>query len=206
MTQYGFYFDSTRCTGCKTCELACKDYHDLGTDILFRRVYDFEGGDWTQDENGAWANTAFMYHVSNSCNHCEEPACVGVCPTGAMTKDPDNGLVTSNREVCIGCGSCANACPYTAPRVDESLSVCRKCDGCLTRVENGLKPICVDACLLRCLEFDDIEALREKYGDLADIAPLPEASQTSPSLVIKAPENAQQWASQGWIGNPMEVS
>ena len=44
MTQYGFYFDSSRCTGCKTCELVCKDYHDLGPDILFRRIYDFEGG------------------------------------------------------------------------------------------------------------------------------------------------------------------
>ena len=54
MTQYGFYFDSSRCTGCKTCELVCKDYHDLGPDILFRRIYDFEGGSWEKTSEGAW--------------------------------------------------------------------------------------------------------------------------------------------------------
>lgn len=52
MTQYGFYFDSSRCTGCKTCELVCKDYHDLGPDILFRRIYDFEGGSWEKTPEG----------------------------------------------------------------------------------------------------------------------------------------------------------
>ena len=58
MTQYGFYFDSSRCTGCKTCELVCKDYHDLGPDILFRRIYDFEGGSWEKTPEGATTATA----------------------------------------------------------------------------------------------------------------------------------------------------
>lgn len=60
MTQYGFYFDSSRCTGCKTCELVCKDYHDLGPDILFRRIYDFEGGSWEKTSEGAWNKTAIQ--------------------------------------------------------------------------------------------------------------------------------------------------
>ena len=80
MTQYGFYFDSSRCTGCKTCELVCKDYHDLGPDILFRRIYDFEGGSWEKTPEGAWNKTAFNYHLAVSCNHCDSPACVENCP------------------------------------------------------------------------------------------------------------------------------
>ena len=121
MTQYGFYFDSSRCTGCKTCELVCKDYHDLGPDILFRRIYDFEGGSWEKTSEGAWEKTAFNYHLAISCNHCDNPACVENCPTGAMQKDAETGLVNSNPEVCIGCGTCQKSCPYdcllyTSPR------------------------------------------------------------------------------------------
>ena len=136
MTQYGFYFDSSRCTGCKTCELVCKDYHDLGPDILFRRIYDFEGGSWEKTSEGAWNKTAFNYHLAISCNHCDNAACVENCPTGAMQKDEETGLVNSDPEVCIGCGTCRNSCPYDAPRIDAELSRARKCDGCLARVRN----------------------------------------------------------------------
>ena len=114
MTQYGFYFDSSRCTGCKTCELVCKDYHDLGPDILFRRIYDFEGGSWEKTPEGAWNKTAFNYHLAVSCNHCDSPACVENCPTGAMRKDAETGLVNADPEVCIGCGTCATVCPTCA--------------------------------------------------------------------------------------------
>ena len=95
MAQYGFHFDSSRCTGCKTCELVCKDYHDLGPAILFRRIYDYEGGTWTKTKEDAWEKTAFNYHVSISCNHCDSPACVENCPTGAMQKDEATGLVNT---------------------------------------------------------------------------------------------------------------
>ena len=121
MTQYGFYFNGQRCTGCKTCELVCKDYHDLGPDILFRRIYDFEGGSWEKTSEGAWEKTAFNYHLAISCNHCDNPACVENCPTGAMQKDAETGLVNSNPEVCIGCGTCQKSCPYDAPRIDAEL-------------------------------------------------------------------------------------
>ena len=123
MTQYGFYFDSSRCTGCKTCELVCKDYHDLGPDILFRRIYDFEGGSWEKTSEGAWEKTAFNYHLAISCNHCDNPACVENCPTGAMQKDAETGLVNSNPEVCIGCGTCrasTRSCRSPANAMDAS--------------------------------------------------------------------------------------
>lgn len=74
-TQYGFFIDSSRCTGCKTCELACKDYKDLTPDVSFRRIYEYAGGDW-QEDNGVWHQNVFAYYLSISCNHCEDPACI----------------------------------------------------------------------------------------------------------------------------------
>uniref|UniRef100_UPI00356A000C 4Fe-4S dicluster domain-containing protein n=1 Tax=Salmonella enterica TaxID=28901 RepID=UPI00356A000C len=74
-----------RCTGCKTCELACKDYKDLTPDVSFRRIYEYAGGDW-QEDNGVWHQNVFAYYLSISCNHCEDPACTKVCPSGAMHK------------------------------------------------------------------------------------------------------------------------
>ena len=66
--QYGFYIDSQRCTGCKTCELACKDYKDLTPDVSFRRIYEYCGGGWKQ-EGEAWTQDVFSYYLSISCNH-----------------------------------------------------------------------------------------------------------------------------------------
>ncbi len=103
-TQYGFFIDSSRCTGCKTCELACKDYKDLTPDVSFRRIYEYAGGDW-QEDNGVWHQNVFAYYLSISCNHCEDPACTKVCPSGAMHKR-DDGFVVVNEEVCIGCRYC----------------------------------------------------------------------------------------------------
>ena len=135
MSQYGFYFNGSRCTGCKTCTMACKDYHDLGADVSLRNVMEYAGGAWTQDEaSGLWGNTVFAYYVSVACNHCDNPACLAACPQGAISKDPNTGLVTRDEEACIGCGACVTACPYDAPRVDEEKGKSVKCDGCASRV------------------------------------------------------------------------
>ena len=80
------HFDSTRCTGCKACELACKDYKELDANTLFRRVYDFEGSMWERGADGTFHTAAFVYHVSNSCDHCDNPACAVVCPVSSMVK------------------------------------------------------------------------------------------------------------------------
>lgn len=83
---YGFYFDSTRCTGCRTCEMACKDYHDLSTEAAFRRVFDYEGGEFVENADGTVTATTYAYHLSEACNHCESPKCFAACPTGAIEK------------------------------------------------------------------------------------------------------------------------
>lgn len=205
MKQYGFYFDSERCTGCKTCELACKDYKDLGTDVNFHRIYEYTGGNWNQLEDGCWHQDVFAYYMSISCNHCSDPACTKVCPTGAMHKNED-GFVIVNEEICIGCRYCHMACPYDAPQYDAQKGHMTKCDGCYSRVKAGQKPICVDACPLRALDFAPIDELRAKYGDQASIAPLPLAEITHPNLVVKPNKNSRPSGdTSGFLGNPREV-
>ncbi|MFK3557681.1 DMSO/selenate family reductase complex B subunit [Pasteurella multocida] len=203
--QYGFYFDSDRCTGCKTCELACKDYKDLDTNVNFRRIYEYAGGDWQQQANGCWQHNVFAYYLSISCNHCDNPACVSVCPTGAMHKTED-GFVIVNEAICIGCRYCHMACPYEAPQYDAMRGHMTKCDGCHSRILEGKKPICVDACPLRALDFAPIDELRKTYGDLAAIAPLPSPEHTAPNLVITPNKNARPTGdTTGFLANPREV-
>lgn len=92
MKQYGFYFDSTKCTGCKTCQVSCKDEKDLDLGPKFRRVYEYGGGSWAK-QDGIWTQNIYSYYLSISCNHCSNPTCVAGCPTGAMHKREEDGLV-----------------------------------------------------------------------------------------------------------------
>lgn len=209
MTQYAFHFSGSRCTGCKTCELACKDYKNLPNDYAYRHVYEYEtDGDWTQDEKGCWKVKGTTYYTSVACNHCDDPACVKVCPTGAMHKDEQTGIVSVDAGRCIGCGYCHMACPYNAPKVDHEAGHSVKCDGCAERVAEGKKPICVEACPLRALDFAPKAEIESRYkgSEVADIAPLPEKSYTHPNLLITKPAGAQPSdAAYGSIINSLEV-
>ena len=207
MTQYGFYYDNSRCTGCRTCEMACKDYHDLPQTCSYRHVFDYEGGDTTL-EDGVVKCAAYMYHVSAACNHCEEPACIDSCPFGAIEKEEDTGIVFINQDTCKGANKCTEACPYGVPVFFEEAKRSNKCDGCRTRVADGKNPICVDACPLRALEFGDVEELRKAHPDAVDnIAPLADPSQTKPSLVIKPAPAAKEYNdTTGAVLNEKEVT
>lgn len=200
MTQYGFYFDASKCTGCKTCMVACKDKNNLPVGMNFRRVTEFSGGNWRQDRaTGAWNQDAFAYYLSISCNECSDPACVKVCPTKAHFKRAEDGLVLIDPKKCIGCGACLAACPYGAPQLDREARKMRKCDTCLDRREKGLNPVCVDACPQRALDFGPIDELRKKYGDCAAIAPLPDVSVTKPNLVIHPTKSAKKPGTEGTV-------
>lgn len=184
--QYGFYFNGRRCTGCKTCVMTCKDLHDLPVEISFRQVYEYGGGTWCREGDGTLSQDTFAYNVSVACNHCGNPACVRVCPTGAMHKD-ERGLVSVDGARCIGCGYCALSCPYRAPKVDREAGRSVKCDGCTERAAAGRMPVCVEACPLRALDFGPIDELRARYGDAADLPPLPDAVATAPNLALTPP-------------------
>ena len=189
--QLGFYFDQSACMGCKTCQIACKDKNDLPLGVTWRKVYQYGGGSWVPQGNLMVPNNPFVYSLSTACNHCENPACVNVCPAGAITKRAD-GVVLINQDQCVGCRYCEWACPYGAPQFNEAKGVMSKCTFCEDLLAKGENPACVDACPMRALDYGDIGELRAKYGTLAAIEPLPVASITQPHLVITPHRHAQE--------------
>lgn len=98
------------------------------------------------------------------------------------------------------------ACPYGAPQYNAEKGHMTKCDGCHERVAEGKKPICVESCPLRALDFGPIDELRKKHGALAAVAPLPGAHFTKPSIVIKPNANSRPTGdTTGYLANPKEV-
>ena len=188
MKRLAFYFDSASCSGCKTCQMACKDKNDLAIGQLWRRVYEVTGGGWKQ-AGPAWKHDVFAYNLSMSCNHCADPICARNCPTRALWKR-DDGIVQIDQDLCIGCKYCAWVCPYGAPQFNPEKGVMGKCDLCADYVDEGKNPSCVDACPMRALGFGDYDELLEKHGGSDHIYPLPDNSLTEPSLCIKAHKNA----------------
>lgn len=182
-TQRAWYFDARACIGCKACELACKDAHDLPVGIRWRRVWDYGGGSWVEEDGFLVPDTVFSYHVSASCMHCLEPACREACPAGAITKR-DDGLVLIDPHACIADRACEQACPYHAPQFDEKHRVMTKCTLCADLLAQGEQPACVAICPQRCLAIGDLETLRSQFGLESAIDPLPDASITRPALVI----------------------
>ena len=118
--------------------------HRCPDDVQVREATSFE-----QQVKGPW--------ISVACNHCFSPSCVSVCPTGAMHKREDNGIVVHNADICIGCRSCIMACPYGHPKYIESTGVILKCDMCAARLDQGDVPACVEACPVKVLTVGTVE-------------------------------------------------
>lgn len=177
MAQLGFYFDQTRCLGCRACQVACKDRNNLPVNILFRHVTSYETGE---------SRNYKLYNLAATCNHCASPACVANCPTEAMYICED-GTIQHDDSKCIGCETCVESCPYSVPQALEEEGIVRKCDSCKPFRDAGKNPVCVDACTMRAIEFGDIEELRKAHGaDLVcDLPILPSSSETSPSILVK---------------------
>lgn len=175
----GFYFNGERCVGCRACQVACKDrlnIHKAGPRP--RRVDTYETGVFP---------SAKMYHIAISCNHCDNPACVANCPTGAMFKDAD-GIVLHDDAACIKCQMCVNSCPYGAPQVVPELDgLIVKCDSCKALRDAGMNPVCVDACAMRALDFGDMDELAAKYGDglVSELPCTVDAGQTASNLLVR---------------------
>ena len=193
MTQYAFHFNSDVCTGCKTCQVACKETYKLPVNNLYRKVYNYQGGSWKPTEAGHYVpEGVFGYFVSLACNHCTNPACVANCPTGAMQKDEETGIVWTDHDVCIGCKTCETACPYGAPTFGEEEGYMLKCDMCKDEIARHRLPICVAGCPMRALDFGTREEMIEKYGEGdVEVEPLP-ADTTDPNLILTPHRNAQK--------------
>jgi anaerobic dimethyl sulfoxide reductase subunit B (iron-sulfur subunit) len=204
MTRYGFYLDTGQCTGCKACQIACKDKNDLPVGVLWRKVVEVQGGGWWLNGQ-VWVQDIFTYFVSTACNHCEAPICVEVCPTQAMHQRED-GIVLVDTDRCMGCRYCEMACPYKAPQFDPARGVVAKCNLCVDLLEAGGPPVCVSACQMRVLHYGDLEELRNKYGRVDEVYPLPDSRLTRPALVLSPhPESEPAESPQAQIGNREEL-
>jgi phenylacetyl-CoA:acceptor oxidoreductase subunit 1 len=179
--RWGMVVDLNRCVGCQTCTAACKHANDTPPGVQWRRVLDVERGTFPDVER--------LFLVVG-CQHCDEPPCVPVCPTGATHRRED-GLVTQDYDLCIGCASCVVACPYQARTIvkeprsyfggaptrqeaatahPERIGVAQKCTFCVGRLDRGLReglrpgidPAATPACAASCI------AQAIQFGDFND--------------------------------------
>lgn len=188
--QLAFFFDSSACTNCKACQIACQDKNDLPAEIRWRRVLQYGGGGWVRQGNTYVPNNLFTYSVSFACMHCQDPICVKSCPAAAITKRSD-GVVLIDETRCIGCRYCEWACPYGAVHFNEEKGVMTKCTFCEDLLSQGQNPACVDACVMRAIKYGELEELRAMNGTLDAVEPLPSGEITKPSFVIKPHRHAQ---------------
>jgi anaerobic dimethyl sulfoxide reductase subunit B (iron-sulfur subunit) len=203
--QLGFYVNIAACTGCKACQIACKDKSSLPVGVNWRRVFEYEGGEWV-DHNGTFVpSNVYAYFVSSACMHCEKALCIDVCPAKAISRR-DDGIILIDQDKCIGCRYCEWACPYSAPQFNEETGIMSKCNFCYDLVDQGQKPACVDGCPFRALDFGEIDELRAKYGTVDNAAPMPDPSITHPSIVFGVTSVTETSAQpSGTIGNVEEA-
>ncbi|MDR1016737.1 MAG: 4Fe-4S dicluster domain-containing protein [Coriobacteriales bacterium] len=187
MAQYGFFFDQSRCYGCQACSVACKDWNDLEPGPKkWMSVYDWETGTLPDVR---------INILAFNCGHCDDPACAKACPSGAIFKEDKYGAVLVDEDKCTGARKCLDACPYGSPKFanDNPSAKMSKCTMCIDRLEKGEKPVCVLSCPMRAFDFGPIDELRQKYGDCAQLAEMPDPKLTHPNVVYKAHRDRQQF-------------
>jgi anaerobic dimethyl sulfoxide reductase subunit B (iron-sulfur subunit) len=179
MTQYGFFFDQSRCTDCRGCVLSCRNWHDVPPGpVKWCRMF--------QWETGAFPSVR-LHFLFAPCYHCQDPVCIRACTNKAIHKEDRYGAVLVDAGKCHGDRKCWKACPYGAPQFqnDEPGTRMSKCNMCIDRLETGSKPICVESCLMRALDFGPLEELSAKYGKVAALEGMPKASITRPAVIFK---------------------
>jgi formate dehydrogenase iron-sulfur subunit len=170
MGKYAMLIDETRCTGCRACQVACKQWNDLPAERTrnrgsYQNPASLSAQTWNLiefREIQAGDKVRFSF-LKRACMHCEHPACVSVCPVGALHKTADGPVVYDDWK-CIGCRYCMAACPFGIPTFDwkkGSLAqpLIRKCNFCIDRVSNGLEPACAKTCPSRVITFGEREQL-----------------------------------------------
>ena len=169
MGKKAILYDATRCTACRGCQVACKQWNDRAgwnyshttNTGSYQNPPDLTPQTWTRisfqehEDNG---NLEWLF-LKRGCFHCHDAACVEVCPTQALSHDPDSGIVTVRPELCNGCGYCTQFCPFEIPKLQADIltgeAKAYKCNFCQDRLSHGLLPACVQACTGGAMFFGD---------------------------------------------------
>lgn len=159
MAQYAIITDVNRCVGCLACSVACKAINDVPIGNFWNKVLRI--GPHPINEGDDYPNV-YMYFLTIGCQHCENPECVAVCPTGASQKLED-GTVQIDKSKCIGCQFCAMACPYDVRYLNEEERVVEKCTLCQQRTAQGELPQCVSQCGGNARWFGDTDEGMESF-------------------------------------------
>lgn len=164
--------DVSKCTGCRACQVACKEWNDNPAEETvcfgcYENPPDLSTTTWSRvtfRETELDGRLTWLFRTER-CMHCTDASCVNVCPTGAAHHEGE--FVVIDPEWCVGCGYCVTACPFNVPRLghEPEKGSARKCRFCLDRVSEGLEPACAKTCPTGAIEFGDRTALISKAHD-----------------------------------------
>lgn len=171
MPIYSKFIDTSKCTACRGCQTACKNWNERPAEIL-----EFKGSLQTHDDTSPDTLTIVKMHETtednkiqwhfrkHQCFHCTDAACVKVCPEKALSHS-ETGQVVRDKEKCIGCGYCSQYCPFQVPKIDKTEKKMYKCSQCADRVANGLKPACANTCAPGAIAFGERAAMVKAAQD-----------------------------------------
>ena len=219
----GLVIDLDTCVGCQACATSCKEWNAAGWSPLS------DVDPYGRDPHGTWLNRVHSYecgegeasrtvHFPRSCLHCETPACVTVCPTGASYKRAADGIVLVDPDTCIGCKLCSWACPYGAREYDYADGTMKKCTLCVDRIynehlpEEDRIPACVRACPTGARHFGDLgdpsSAVSTLVAERGGYDLLPEmgypARQQVPAAAAEAGSAGRRRAAKATLHSPAE--
>jgi formate dehydrogenase iron-sulfur subunit len=180
MADKAILFDPNRCSACRGCQVACKEWNEHeATKTVFTGSYEnpktLSSNTWVRmrfDEVVRNGKLSFLF-TRNSCMHCTNASCATICPVKAITHTKE-GFVHIDQEWCIGCGTCTEACPFHIPHLNHHEGTATKCQACTTvglnRLDAGAEPACVKACPPDALIYGDRDTLvatgQQRVADL----------------------------------------
>ncbi|MBU1362277.1 MAG: formate dehydrogenase subunit beta [Gammaproteobacteria bacterium] len=163
--------DTTRCIGCKACQVACMEWNDIRDEIgsvdgTYNNPTDLTSASWTvmrfyEKENSSPFDLEWLIR-KDGCMHCADPGCLKACPAPGAIVQYANGIVDFHQENCIGCGYCITGCPFNVPRISKKDSKAYKCTLCSDRVAVGMEPACVKTCPTGAIMFGSKEQMTEQ--------------------------------------------
>ncbi|MBD3198293.1 MAG: 4Fe-4S dicluster domain-containing protein [Candidatus Lokiarchaeota archaeon] len=188
--RYGMVIDQERCIGCDACTVACRLEHDSPQGFI--KVFT-QTSDTKDVPSGDFPDLKLVW-IPKLCNHCENAPCIDSCPEGALVKRED-GIVISDKELCTGCKSCIDACPYNVIYFNEKTNIAEKCNLCAHRIDNSLEPFCAICCEGQAIYFGDLNDPHSKVSQIIakkDTFQLKPELRTNPIIFYSPPKKKRK--------------